>query len=138
TANAELVRTAVLHASRCEQGWRSWLLPDLADTVDRAERASLHLWCRRPRDVDTGLVMVGLGEVAWRPRLATGDDSSWPSGHDLDAVANLGPTRVGVTLGPGETVGVCGCRGPATALARSMLLQAAVHHGPADLSIAVI
>jgi DNA segregation ATPase FtsK/SpoIIIE, S-DNA-T family len=43
----------------------------------------------------------------------------------------------GVDARPGHTVGIAGSRKRALALARSLVLQAVVHHGPADVRLAV-
>ncbi|HEX2029637.1 MAG TPA: FtsK/SpoIIIE domain-containing protein, partial [Nitriliruptorales bacterium] len=49
----------------------------------------------------------------------------------------LDPAPVAVDLGPGQVIGIAGDRTAALAVARSLILQAAVLHGPADLAVAV-
>ena len=44
---------------------------------------------------------------------------------------------MGVELSEGGVVGIVGDRAAALAAARSLVCQAAVHHGPADLTIGV-
>src|SRR5439155_6523247 len=97
---------------RAEQARRAWLLPDLAETVARAERASVEVWCRRPMDVDAGFLMLGVGDVGWHPILGSADGTSSGAG-DVADVAVMAPARVGAAARPGDVVGVCGCRGPA-------------------------
>jgi S-DNA-T family DNA segregation ATPase FtsK/SpoIIIE len=84
-------------------------------------------------------VSVGAARVPFTPPL----DS--PSGEQPieieEAIAQLGwlPSAPLVTdLTAGHTLGVVGDRAAALALARWVICQLAVHHGPADLRIAVL
>ena len=118
------------------------LVPDLAEIVRRARAPSVHCWERRLSDADAMQLGIGTADVTWEPQL---DIADIPSGgraavaeDALDAVAGMGPLKdvpVTVSLAPGEVVGVVGPMAEARSVARSLVLQAAVLHGPADLSI---
>ncbi|NIA26166.1 MAG: AAA family ATPase [Gammaproteobacteria bacterium] len=83
-------------------------MPGPDEVVERAVRMASSLWERRPDHADFGLVSIGL---------APGGDP------------------VGVVLASGVTVGVAGDREAAMGIVRWVLVQAAVHHGPADMSL---
>ena len=56
----------------------------------------------------------------------------------LTQLGKLPLAPVGLDLMPGNSLGVVGDRAVVRALLRSLVCQAAVHHGPADLRIAVL
>ncbi|MEY2464576.1 MAG: segregation ATPase FtsK/SpoIIIE, family [Acidimicrobiaceae bacterium] len=132
-------------AARAELERRAVTLPDLAEVARRAQLPSVRLWERRSAHADFLSLRVGLGAVRWLPPLVGASVDAPPAGGrsaGLDGVlaahGELADAPVGVDLGQGSVVGVVGERGPALALVRSLVCQAAVHHGPADLSIAVL
>ncbi|HEY3728743.1 MAG TPA: FtsK/SpoIIIE domain-containing protein [Solirubrobacteraceae bacterium] len=111
--------------------------PDLAEVLRRACAPDPRLWERRPEHKDFLKLSAGYGEVPFRPTLA---DRQAP-GQDAEVVLaqhgwlQLAP--VPVELADGGVVGIVGQRDQALALARALLCQAAVLHGPADLTAAV-
>ena len=114
-------------------------LPDPSETLRRASAPSVRLWERRPGDHDFLQLYAGLGTVSWQPPLES-DHGERPS-EVLEALAeasHLERVPVPVGLAGGGVVGIVGDRACALALARSLVCQAAVHHGPADLRIAVL
>jgi DNA segregation ATPase FtsK/SpoIIIE, S-DNA-T family len=112
--------------------------PDLAEVTRRAIAPDPRLWERRPTDNDFLALSAGYGEVPFRPRLA---DRHSPGADAELALAEHGWLQlapVEVPLAGGGVVGIVGERGQALGLARALLCQAAVLHGPADLTVAVL
>lgn len=127
-------------AVAAERARREAAAPHLAEVLRRAEQPSTALWERRPGDPDFLVLRVGTGEVPWHPRL---DASPGPGPLAADAARLVAAAGVlpgcpaTVALDGTGVVGVAGPRAAALAVARSLLCQAAVHHGPADLPVAV-
>lgn len=112
--------------------------PDLAEISRRATAPDPRLWERRPFDNDFLALSAGYGEVPFRPRLA---DRHTPGAEAEVVLADHGWLQlapVAVPLANGGVVGIVGERGQALSLARALLCQAAVLHGPADLTVAVL
>ncbi|MBV9951357.1 MAG: FHA domain-containing protein [Acidimicrobiia bacterium] len=114
-------------------------LPDPAEVARRALGPSTRLWERRLHHHDALHLRAGLGAVAWEPPVA-GDRRAW-SPEVRAAVAEASriddaPALVDVSAG--GVVGLVGDREAALAVARSLVVQAATHHGPADLAVAVL
>lgn len=125
-------------ASGVELDRRRTVLVDVGEVVRRAVGRSTRLWERRPDHGDVGLVTVGLGTERWQPTLAgsgLADDAVVAALADATVLADA---PVAVTFAAGHAVGVHGDADAARAVARSLLLQAAVHTGPADLRVAVL
>jgi S-DNA-T family DNA segregation ATPase FtsK/SpoIIIE len=98
--------------------------PNLADVVDTAARRQPSLWQRAASDADALTVRLGLGDVASDVRVVGG--GSQPRVCDVPVCLRL--PEVGV-------LGICGPPALRSALVRSLVLQAAVQVGPADLKI---
>ncbi|HEX4109421.1 MAG TPA: FtsK/SpoIIIE domain-containing protein, partial [Solirubrobacteraceae bacterium] len=111
--------------------------PDLAEIVRRATAPSSRLWERRPEHEDFLSLSAGLGERGFRPTLARGEPSQ-KAEEVLGSRRRLRLTPVPIELAGGGVVGIVGPRPAALALARGLLCQAAVLHGPADLQVAVL
>ncbi|MCY4423406.1 MAG: FtsK/SpoIIIE domain-containing protein [Acidimicrobiaceae bacterium] len=114
------------------------LVPDLAELVRRAETPSLRCWERRQRDPDAMRLGVGTADVPYSPPIEVdGDGGAAPQALEaLEALEPLRDVPVAVSLAPGDVVGIVGPLPAARAVARSLVLQAAVLHGPADLAVA--
>jgi S-DNA-T family DNA segregation ATPase FtsK/SpoIIIE len=115
------------------------LRPDPSEVLRRASGPSVLLWERRRGDGDFLQLSAGIGSVPWQPEAESSDDER-PE-QVLEALAQasaLDRVPVPVDLADGGVVGIVGNRAVALALARSLVCQAAVHHGPADLRIAVL
>ena len=125
-------------ARAAERRRRMALVPDLAELVRRAETPSLRCWERRRGDPDAMRLGVGTADVPYAPPLQVeGGDVAAPDAlKALHEIEPLDDVPVSVTLLPGDVVGVVGPPEAARAVARSLVLQAAVLHGPADLAIA--
>jgi S-DNA-T family DNA segregation ATPase FtsK/SpoIIIE len=112
--------------------------PDLAEITRRATAPDPRLWERRPFDNDFLALSAGYGEVPFRPRLS---DRHTPGAEAEVVLAEHGWLQlapVEVPLAKGGVVGIVGERGQALSLARALLCQASVLHGPADLTVAVL
>jgi S-DNA-T family DNA segregation ATPase FtsK/SpoIIIE len=117
-------------------------VPDVAEVLRRIDAPSTHLWERRPGHDDFGLLGAGIGDVEWAPLLVRPGGPQSPLPVEVtERVARHGrlvSAPVAVNLADGGVVGVVGDREAALAVARSLLVQAAGHHGPADLRVAVV
>jgi S-DNA-T family DNA segregation ATPase FtsK/SpoIIIE len=121
-----------------ERNRREDELTDPAEVLRRATRPSVKLWQRRPADADFLRLRAGIGRPPWSPAVPAGRDAPPPEVRALlDEHDGLPRAPVDVDLSSGGVVGIVGERSMALALARSLVSQAAVHHGPADLGIAV-
>ncbi len=130
----ESFRTAVDAARHAECDRLRQLVPDPGEVVRRALTPSARLWERRPGDADFLLLGVGIGDLPWRPPLRRGLHA--PPAEVVELLQSrsaLLDVPISVSLGDGGVVGIVGHRPDALAVARSLVCQALVHHGPADL-----
>lgn len=135
----ETFASDIAEAAAAERARRRAELPDPATTIRRAALPSTLMWQRRFSADDFLKLNAGVGDVGWAPPI---DDSS--NGKRLHDAAKktirasiLGSAPVEVDLGNAGVVGIVGDREGALAVARSLVAQAAVHVGPADLTIGV-
>ena len=136
----ESVIAALPRARAAERRRRLALVPDLAELVRRAEAPSLHCWERRHNDPDAMRLGVGTADVAFAPPLEVSGTGA-PASRALEALGALEPlddVPVAVSLRPSDVVGLVGEPAVARAVARSLVLQAGILHGPADLAIAAL
>src|SRR4051794_11464942 len=110
--------------------------PDPAEVLRRASLPSTRLWERRPDHDDFLSLFAGLGDVAWEPLDRRAGELPPKAAATLQA-SRLRAVPVSVELSGGGVVGIVGERAAALATARSLVCQAAVHHGPADLTLGV-
>ena len=131
-------RAALPAEAAAERLRRVALVPDLAELVRRAETPSLRCWERRQCDPDAMRLGVGTADVPYSPPIeVNGDGAAAPQAlAALEALEPLRDIPVAVTLAPGDIVGIVGPLHAARPVARSLVLQAAVLHGPADLAVA--
>ncbi len=128
-------RREVSHAHQLEIRHRRESMPTPADLELLALRVDSRLWERRHGHADFMTLPVGSGCQEWRPVWA-----EQPVAEATDVVrpfAELHDVPVVAHLEAGDVVGIAGERSVAIGLLRQLLLQAAVSHGPADLSISV-
>ncbi|MBB2943589.1 S-DNA-T family DNA segregation ATPase FtsK/SpoIIIE [Actinoplanes lutulentus] len=129
--------TRMADAGAAERDRLRHILADPAETLRRAELPSTRLWERRPHHEDYLLLNAGIAALTWKPPVrAEGGPMPEAVTERIDAV-RLPAAPVEVRLNHGGVVGIAGDRAAALAVARSLLCQAAVHHGPADLTIGV-
>lgn len=128
-------------AQATERTRRRIRTPDVAEVMRRGSAPSGHLWERRLTHQDFGALSAGIGDADWVPEILGQGGAAQPLPSEVAAkVARYGrliSVPMAVDLADGGVVGVVGDRGSALAVARSLLAQAAVHHGPADLRVAV-
>ena len=126
-------------AAATERARRMAIAPDLAEVRRRASVPSVRLWERRLRSPDSMCVGLGWGTSGWTPQLdtASAGEPAEEVQQALSRVARLDGVRLSADLRTGP-LGIVGHRGNAVGLARSVLAQLAVHHGPADLSVAIL
>jgi DNA segregation ATPase FtsK/SpoIIIE, S-DNA-T family len=124
-----------------ERARREAALPDPAEIMRRVTLPSTTLWERRLSHGDFLSLRAGVGDVPWRPPITGVEGLGEPPEElkaALDEVALLQASPVPVDLSDGGVVGIVGDRGAALALARSLLCQAAILHGPADLPAMIL
>lgn len=120
---------------------RAAALPDPAEVVRRVALPSVTLWERRYDHHDFLKLRAGVGDVPWHPPVAEASrqgDVPDDLAALLEAAGTLSRSPVELDLAGGGVVGIVGDRPAALALARSLVCQAAVHHGPADLPMMVL
>lgn len=132
---------AALPAARAaEHRRRVGLAPDPAELTRRAEGPSVRCWERRRSDPDFMVLGVGAADIAYDPPLATSGGGP-PAPAAVEMIAALPPLAgvpVTVPLTDGCVVGLVGPSDPVRAVARCLVVQAAVLHGPADVAVAAL
>ncbi len=130
---------ALAGLAAAERARRADEIPDPAELLRRVETPSTRLWERRPGHRDWLHLRAGVGTDAWTPPIH-GDRRSQP--HEvrevIRAAGRVADAPVLVDLSRGGVVGVVGPRPAALAVARSLVVQAAALHGPADLPALVM
>ena len=131
-------RDEVGEKGRAERARLRELYPDPAEALRRAALPSVRLWERRPHHEDFLKLFAGLGDVPWQPKIkdASGGKRTTEVAEILDKT-RLRAAPLMVDLSGDGVVGIVGDRAGALAAARSLICQAAVHHGPADLTVGV-
>ena len=113
--------------------------PDPAEVLRRAALPSMRLWERRPharrlpRRCSPGSATSRGSRRSRRRAPQARRSRSRPRSRNRRAARRAGERRAG----QGGVMGIVGDRAAALATARSLVCQAAVHHGPADLTIGV-
>ena len=126
-----------------ERARRQQRSPDVREMLRRIRLPSRRLWERRRSDEDVLRLRVGTATMPSGIDLTVDGEEGDPGCHArLDAVLarrrTLPDAPVEIDLRDGRTVGIVGDRPATLAAARALLIHAAGHHGPADLTIAVV
>ncbi|MDQ6782888.1 MAG: FtsK/SpoIIIE domain-containing protein [Actinomycetota bacterium] len=141
-AELETFSDTLVTAQAAERTRRRVRTPDVAEALRRAAAPSGHLWERRLDHGDFGALSAGIGDTDWAPEILGHGGAGQPLPTEVsEKVARYGrliSVPMAVDLAKGGVIGVVGDRPAALAVARSLLTQAAVHHGPADLAVAVV
>jgi len=137
-AALDAFREQLAEASSTEAERRRTLIPDPATALRIAALPTTRLWQRRSADEDFLALNAGTGDVPWRPQV----DQRGSTALDKEVREALEANRIPaapvlVDLSDAGVVGIVGDRAGCLAVARSLLVQAAVHAGPADLRVAV-
>ena len=126
--------TADLAAARqAELRYRRHVHPDPAYLLLIAAAPSHRLWERQPQDDDFLTLRIGTGTVPWAP----GERELSP-GHAREGADELRDAPVALAVPECGAVGITGMPARTRALARAMLLSAAVLHGPREVSVTVL
>ena len=136
----KLLEAALPEARAAEHRRRLALAPDPAELTRRAEGPSVRCWERRRSDPDFMVLGVGAADVAYDPPLETSGGGP-PAAAAVEMIAALPPLAgvpVTVRLTDGCVVGLVGSPDATRAVARCLVVQAAVLHGPADLAVAAL
>ncbi|HEU5150080.1 MAG TPA: FtsK/SpoIIIE domain-containing protein [Iamia sp.] len=122
-----------------ERDRRAEAIPDPAELLRRVEAPSVRLWERRPGHPDWLHLRAGIGPEAWTPPIH-GDRRTQPEEvrEVIRTASRIPDAPVLVDLSGGGVVGVVGPRAAVLAVGRSLVTQAAVLHGPADLPTLVL
>ncbi len=121
-----------------ELGRRRDRYPDLAELIRRVDQPSTRLWQRRLHDPDALELVVGTADLVW-PLEPICDGRPEPRALQLlDSLAHLDNAPLVASLRSGEVIGLVGERAATLAVARSVVLQATIHHGPADVEVVVL
>ena len=138
TQALQTLRDDIAAAGQAEKARRMDAIPDPATTLRRAAIPATTLWQRRASSPDLLALHAGIGDVPWRP--ATDERSGTRLEDDVREIldsATIPSAPVEIDLTAGGVVGIVGDRDGALALARSLVIQAGVHVGPADLTVGV-
>lgn len=113
--------------------------PDAAEILYRAEAPGIHLWERRPGAEDFMELSAGAATLRWMPPVRGGEGAEIAPEVSalLEETGMLPSVPVPVSLSDRGVIGIQGDRSAALAVARSLLCQAAVTSGPADVTVAV-
>lgn len=124
---------------RAEIDRRRRLHPDPAEVVRRATGSSVHCWLRRPDHPDAFVVALGCRDEPLRIPLLpeSGDVAASEVNAAVAALPSMPDVPVAIDLSAGHVLGLVGDREASVSVARSLVLQMATHHGPADLAIVV-
>ena len=129
------LQAQIAEAARAEAARLHQTTPDPSVVLRRPLIPSTQLWHRRTPQPDRLALLAGIGDVPWEPELDLRGTARLDA--RVKAVVEQGrmPTSpVVIDLGDAGVVGIVGDRTGALALARSLVLQATVHVGPADLT----
>lgn len=111
-------------------------LPDPAVCARYAALPDTRLWQCRPTSDDFLTLNAGIGSVPWQPVIDERNRQSDEVQHIIDENC-IPQSPVEIDLNHAGVVGVIGDRESALAVGRSLLIQACVHAGPADLACMV-
>ncbi|QBR92885.1 FtsK/SpoIIIE domain-containing protein [Nocardioides euryhalodurans] len=132
-------REDLAEATTAERSRRRDQVPDPATVMRRAALPTTKLWQRRPVAGEMLRLHAGVGDVRWDAPLdtqATGNKLE-DAVRDVVDDTSIPAAPVEVDLTDAGVVGIVGDREGALAVARSLVCQAGVHSGPADLTIGV-
>lgn len=138
TESLETLRKDLAKAAVVERSRRREDQPDPAITLRRAEIPTVQLWQRRPHTPGFLTLNGGVGDVPWTPPVdSQGSGRLDDEVREVINASQLISAPVEVDLTDAGVVGIVGDREGALAVARSLVTQATVHCGPADLTVVV-
>ncbi len=126
-------------AARLERTRREYRNPNPAEVLRRVGAGSRLLWERRSWHPDFLEFRLGRGAQRWQPPVDLDRVAAVPAlSEAVRARSTIDRCAVSVSLAANGIIGLVGHRQAALALARSMILAATTHQGPADVPVAVI
>lgn len=138
TQALQTLRDDIATAGQAEKRRRMDAIPDPATTLRRAALPATTLWQRRAGSSDLLALHAGIGDVPWRPAIDERAGSRLADEvREIFDTAAIPAAPVEIDLTAGGVVGIVGDRDGALALARSLVVQAGIHVGPADLTVGV-
>ncbi|MCP3973773.1 MAG: hypothetical protein GY720_04700 [bacterium] len=130
-------RFQALHAAAGTLAWRA--TPGPAQIIERVVGNDSRLWQRRHDHPDFMELGLGIGSLPWQPEIIPSETDRADMANDLIAAyPEIASVPVAANLANGRVVGITGHRRRQIEMARWLVAQAAVHHGPADMALAVI
>ncbi|SDT06781.1 FtsK/SpoIIIE domain-containing protein [Microlunatus soli] len=128
-----------LQAAAADASRRSYIeRPDPATVLRRAALPTTTMWQCRPAAKDFLVLHGGVGDVPWVPPVENRSGRKLEDKVRKTMQASRRPaSAVEIDLSDAGVVGIVGNRAGALSLARSLLSQASIHCGPADLTIGV-
>ena len=132
------------HAREDERRARLAELPSAAELRDDARRLGPLLWTDRAEHPAFLVINAGIGTASARNsvELPTASDTPAEFWDQLLALqsqyARIERVPIAVNLRESGAIGIAGAAGDADAVARSIVLQLACRHSPADLTLAAI
>lgn len=140
---ADLAYRAALETS--VKKYRTWLAtsqtvssiqqPDLATVLSWPAQRHPRLWERRPHHGDFGMTLAGYAPI--EGYLPTEDALDQPAVETITKQLPVATLPILANLAPGRVVGIVGPRSETAALARGLVVQLAIHQGPADVRIRI-
>lgn len=127
----------IAEAAGAERERRRDDVPDPATALRRVGLPTTRVWQRRPSQGEFLRLHAGVGDVPWKPPVERKGGRLDDDVKEVVASAHIPAAPVEADLTDGGVVGVIGDRAGALAVARSLLCQAAVHCGPADMTVGV-
>ena len=113
--------------------------PDPQAVAERIASGDTRMWQRRGDHPDFLELALGLADIRWEPAISPGEpDRAGVANQLIDSVPRLEQVPVVSQLAGGAVLGIAGHRRRQIEMARWLVLQAAYHHGPADLVLRVI
>lgn len=134
------LKTKVAKAEETERARRAEFGPDLLEVRRRVELPSNRLWERRLPSADALTFRVGRGTTDWKPfdeQPAEVDERDPAIEEILEQAKQLEDIEILADIASGP-LGFIGGNPVVAAGVRSAILQLATHHGPADMSIAIL
>lgn len=112
---------------------------DMSAVVQTALQVRTALWERRPHHSDYLVLIAGYGtQNIPLPIKASREGLDESVIAELDGASRFDGIAVEISLRESGVVGLWGGREATLGLARSLIVQAAVHHGPGDVQLAVM
>jgi S-DNA-T family DNA segregation ATPase FtsK/SpoIIIE len=112
--------------------------PHLGDLLQLAHDADPRVWERRPGDADAFHVAVGLADMEWSPEVEATPEVRAKAEEIIEGCGPLPMVPVSIDFTTERGVAVVGRSNFRSDLARGLILEATLTHGPADFDVVVL